>query len=136
MGVKGEGGDVSSDPPLIIRRCQSLHNTENSAPSHVEHPRSLTWWLSTHGFMCLYCTESKQQGGVNTFIIEVPALPSGPTQLHHSGINFKIKLFMQRSFYAFKNANSADETCHLFKTIRIIFLSLENTKVSIERRES
>lgn len=63
VGVKGKGGDVSSDPPLIIRRCQSLHNTENSAPSHVEHPRSLTWWLSTHGFMCLYYTESKQQGG-------------------------------------------------------------------------
>lgn len=39
-GVIG-GDDASYDLPLIIGHCQSLHNKENSAPSHVEHPRSL-----------------------------------------------------------------------------------------------
>lgn len=33
---------------FLIRRCQSLHNREKSAPSHVECPRSTSSPLSTH----------------------------------------------------------------------------------------
>lgn len=72
-GVMG-GGDAIYDLPLIIRRCQSLHNTENSAPSHVEYPRSLSSSLSTHGLMCLYGTESKQMW-LTKFIVEVQNPP-------------------------------------------------------------
>lgn len=74
------------DLPLIIRHCQSLHNTENAAPSHVEYPRSLSASLSTHGLMCLYSTESKQRW-LTKFILEVRILPSGPTELHPTALN-------------------------------------------------
>lgn len=80
------GGGSSYDLPLIIRHCQSLHNTKNSAPSHVEHPRSLSSSLSTHGLMCLYSTESKQWW-LTKFILEVQILPSGPPKLHPSAFN-------------------------------------------------
>lgn len=72
-GEGGAGGGAANwedDPPLIIGRCQSLHNTENSAPSHAEHPRSLSSWLSTHGFSCAHRRKSKRRGVVK-FILEV-----------------------------------------------------------------
>lgn len=72
MRGRGAGGGAANwedDPPLIIGRCQSLHNTENSAPSHAEHPRSLSSWLSTHGFNCAHCRKSNRKGV--KFILEV-----------------------------------------------------------------
>lgn len=71
LGV-GRRANWEDDLPLIIGGCQSLHNTENSAPSHAEHPRSPSSWLSTHGFNCAHCGESAG-GGVVKFIPQVQA---------------------------------------------------------------
>lgn len=66
----GRWANWEDDLPLIIGGCQSLHNTENSAPSHAEHPRSPSSWLSTHGFNCAHCGESTRRGVVK-FILRV-----------------------------------------------------------------
>lgn len=79
-GAGGGSANWEDDPPLIIGRCQSLHNTENSAPTHAEHPRSLSSWLSTHGFNCAHCRKSNRRGV--KFILEVQGnrpLRSDPT---------------------------------------------------------
>lgn len=80
LGV-GRWANWQDDLPLIIGGCQSLHNTENSAPSHAEHPRSPSSWLSTHGSNCAHCGESARRG-VAKFIPRVQGngpLGSDPT---------------------------------------------------------
>lgn len=113
-------GDARYDLPLIIGHSQSLHNTENSAPSHVEHPRSLSSSPSTHGFMCLYSAKS-ELGGFTQFILEVSTLPSGPIKTTSQCFKFRLlsklcvsgNLIMQSSFPAIVNADPTDETRHL-----------------------
>lgn len=73
------GGDAVCDLPLTIRRCQSLHNTENSAPSHVERPRSLSSSLSTHGSVRLHSAESEPTKVHSLQVPEPRSPPPSPT---------------------------------------------------------
>ena len=59
-GGEGEGGVLLILPLIsLIRRCQSLHNTDISAPSLAEHPRSPS--RSTHGSLRLQGAESERR---------------------------------------------------------------------------
>lgn len=96
----GRWANWEDDLPLIIGGCQSLHNTENSAPSHAEHPRSPSSWLSTHGFNCAHCGESARRGVVK-FIPQVQGnrpLGSDPTTSRCSRITPVPKLCVSLGF--------------------------------------